>query len=426
VPETGSLAAQAAALATADQALPQQGPPPGFDGLQYVASHGDLIQALGADPAAGERHYLAFGEAEGRAADTFNEQGYLARYPDLRAAFGDDDGAATLHYVRFGFAEGRTAPPVGLPPGFSGLQYIASHDDLVQALGADEDAGGRHYLTFGEDERRAADVFNEAEYFDRYPDLQAAFGGDADADADAAAGHYVRFGFAEGRSYNDPPVAADDTGEATEDGGPVTVDVLANDADPDEGDPGLTVASVDATDETNGEVSLDEDARVVYDPGGNGQELAEGETTADSFGYTVRDAAGAEATATVTVTITGVNDPPVARDDTGEAREGGGPVTLDVLANDADPDRGDTLAVVAVAASVGDTGASGTVTLRDNELVYDPGDEFPGLEAGETAEASFAYTVRDAAGAEGTATVTVTVAGAEPPTGGAALPDLLF
>jgi len=423
VPETGSLAAQAAALAADErgQALPQQVPPPGFDGLQYIASHGDLIQALGADPAAGERHYLTFGETEGRAADTFNEQGYLNRYPDLQTAFGDDTGAATLHYVQFGFAEGRTAPPVGLPPGFRGLQYIASYDDLVQALGADEDAGGRHYLAFGEDEGRAADVFNEAEYFDRYPDLEAAFGGDADA----AAAHYIRFGFAEGRSYNDPPVAADDTGEAMEDGGPVTVDVLANDTDPDAGDPGLTVASVDATDETDGTATL-QDGQVFYDPGSDGQELAEGDTTTDSFAYTARDAAGAEAAATVTITITGVNDAPVAQDDTGEATEGGGPVTLDVLANDADPDRGDTLAVVAVAASVDDTGASGTVTLRDNKLVYDPGDGFPGLEAGETAEAAFAYTVRDAAGAEGTATVTVTLAGAEPPTGGAALADLLF
>jgi hypothetical protein len=114
MPETSSLAAQAAALATADQALPQQDLPPGFDGLQYVASHGDLIQALGADPAAGERHYLAFGEAEGRAADTFNEQGYLDRYPDLRAAFGGSPDAAAAHYIRFGFAEGRSYndPPV--------------------------------------------------------------------------------------------------------------------------------------------------------------------------------------------------------------------------------------------------------------------------------------------------------------------------
>ena len=79
MPETGSLATQAAARATADQAPPHQGPPPGFDGLQYVASHGDLIQALGADPAAGEQHYLLFGEAEGRPIDTFNEEGYLER-----------------------------------------------------------------------------------------------------------------------------------------------------------------------------------------------------------------------------------------------------------------------------------------------------------------------------------------------------------
>jgi hypothetical protein len=81
--------------------------PPAFDGLQYIASHGDLVRALGADRAAGERHYLDFGQAEGRRPDTFDEAQYLANYPDLQAAFGGDAEAATVHYIQFGFAEGR-------------------------------------------------------------------------------------------------------------------------------------------------------------------------------------------------------------------------------------------------------------------------------------------------------------------------------
>jgi hypothetical protein len=80
-----------------ENALPQQ-LPPGFDGLQYIASYGDLIQSLG--------------EAEDREIDTFDEDGYLDRYPDLRAAFGNNGQAATLHFIQFGFAEGRTDDPV--------------------------------------------------------------------------------------------------------------------------------------------------------------------------------------------------------------------------------------------------------------------------------------------------------------------------
>lgn len=79
-----------------------------FDPLQYVASHDDLIVAIGADPDAAMAHWLVFGAAEGREPDTFDAAQYLANYEDLRATFGTDESAATLHFIQFGFAEGRT------------------------------------------------------------------------------------------------------------------------------------------------------------------------------------------------------------------------------------------------------------------------------------------------------------------------------
>ncbi len=84
-----------------------------FDGLQYIASYPDLIRALRADRAAGERHYEQFGRKEGRSPDLFNEQQYLANYADLRAAFGTDGERATIHYITYGFYEGRTDKPTG-------------------------------------------------------------------------------------------------------------------------------------------------------------------------------------------------------------------------------------------------------------------------------------------------------------------------
>ena len=83
-------------------------PTPSVDGLQYVASYGDLIRAFGADTAAGEQHYQQFGNAEGRSPDAFDEIQYLANYADLRAMFGADLEAATRHYIAHGYDEGRT------------------------------------------------------------------------------------------------------------------------------------------------------------------------------------------------------------------------------------------------------------------------------------------------------------------------------
>ena len=75
---------------------------PAIDGLQYIASHDDLIRAFGANAIAGLQHYAAAGQAEGRTLDTFDEVQYLANYADLQVAFGDDTEAANapLYYKR--------------------------------------------------------------------------------------------------------------------------------------------------------------------------------------------------------------------------------------------------------------------------------------------------------------------------------------
>jgi Cadherin-like domain len=73
---------------------------------------------------------------------------------------------------------------------------------------------------------------------------------------------------------------------------PVTINVLANDSDPD-GDP-LEVVSV--TQGTDGEVVLNDDGTVTYTP-------AEGFDGTDSFAYTIDDDHGGQATGTVTVTV---------------------------------------------------------------------------------------------------------------------------
>ncbi|MBS3762598.1 MAG: tandem-95 repeat protein, partial [Planctomycetes bacterium] len=99
---------------------------------------------------------------------------------------------------------------------------------------------------------------------------------------------------------NNAPNASDDSPTTDEDT-EVTVDVLANDDDPD----GDTLSVTDVTTPSNGAATINDDDTVTYtpDPDYNGS---------DSFDYTVSDGNGGTDTATVTITVNDVNDGPVA------------------------------------------------------------------------------------------------------------------
>ena len=91
---------------------------------------------------------------------------------------------------------------------------------------------------------------------------------------------------------------------------------------------------------------MNADGSYTYDPTGSAalNALAAGATTTDTFSYTISDGNGGTDTATVTVTVTGINDGPTATNDTGAITED---TVLSVpangvLANDTDPDTGDT------------------------------------------------------------------------------------
>ena len=110
---------------------------------------------------------------------------------------------------------------------------------------------------------------------------------------------------------NRNPTAVDDGPSMLEDGTPITIDVVANDTDPDSQPVGIQ--SHDVVSANGGSISLDDngtpfdtsDDTLVYTPPGdfNGS---------DTFDYVAEDdwtPAGTD-TATVTVTITAVNDAP--------------------------------------------------------------------------------------------------------------------
>src|SRR5205823_4468570 len=96
-----------------------------------------------------------------------------------------------------------------------------------------------------------------------------------------------------------------------------------------------------------------------YDPNHKFDSLRQGQTTTDSFSYTLADSGGLTSSAGVTITIQGVNDSPTAANDTASTSEDQILIvssTSGVLANDTDADSGDTKSVIAVngqTASVG-------------------------------------------------------------------------
>jgi CshA-type fibril repeat protein len=96
---------------------------------------------------------------------------------------------------------------------------------------------------------------------------------------------------------NPGPTAVNDTASTDEDTA-VTVNVLANDNDPDGDDLSVTAASA-----ANGTVVVNPDGSITYTPnaGFNGT---------DTITYTISDGEGGTATATVDVTVAAVNDAP--------------------------------------------------------------------------------------------------------------------
>ena len=111
---------------------------------------------------------------------------------------------------------------------------------------------------------------------------------------------------------NDTPVAVADTGSTTENLA-LTVDVLANDTDADDGAV-FTLASA-AAPAGKGSATIVAN-QLVFDPGADFDHLAAGVTETVVVSYTMTDDHGASSSSTLTITVTGTNDTPVAVADT--------------------------------------------------------------------------------------------------------------
>ena len=208
---------------------------------------------------------------------------------------------------------------------------------------------------------------------------------------------------------NDTPVAQDDSFTGFEDGALSLGSALANDSDV-EGEE-LTLAAADVAGSDGGRFVVDGSMNLTFDPNGEFEDLQVGETRDTSFTYAISDGHGGSAQAVVTVTVEGANDAPVAQDDHFDVDNQAATSLGSLLLNDTDVD-GDDLSQGQV--QVGNGSNGGTFGIDDSgSLSFDPAGAFDDLAIGDTRDTSFSYTISDGHGGLSSATVTVTVHGAE-------------
>ncbi len=128
---------------------------------------------------------------------------------------------------------------------------------------------------------------------------------------------------------------------------------------------------------------------------------------------TATDSGGLSVTTSFQLSVESLNAAPVAVADLVAINEDVVQATIaaaDLLANDTDLDAGDVLSVSAFDTV---TAQGNTVTQNANgDLVFDIGGNYQSLAAGQSAADSFSYTITDMTGAISTATVDISIAGA--------------
>jgi len=173
-----------------------------FNAQVYLEKYSDLKAAFGDDETSALKHYIQYGFSEGRTDSAtvsvsgvssnltdFESLNYLASHGDLINAFGTDVNSAKSHYTNYGKSESRTLD------NFDEWGYLASNNDLIKAFGSNTTEAIKHYISYGKIEGRSTNLFNATSYLNNYGDLRNAFGDNREL----ATKHYVEYGFNEGR-----------------------------------------------------------------------------------------------------------------------------------------------------------------------------------------------------------------------------------
>lgn len=197
-------------------------------------------------------------------------------------------------------------------------------------------------------------------------------------------------------AVNDAPVATDDELSLDQGASTQQVNVLSNDTDVDAQDT-LTLSSLVYN--GNGQASIVNN-QVSYTPAASfiGEE---------TISYTISDSSGATDSANLIIQVNEVvvNNPPTVNNDSITLTQGAGSQLVDVLANDSDPDVGDSLTLISF-----NYAGNGQASISNNQISYTPAANFSGQE-------SITYTVSDSSGASASGLLNITVnASPQPPT----------
>lgn len=227
-------------------------------------------------------------------------------------------------------------------------------------------------------------------------------------------------------NVNQPPVAVDDAATTSENSA-VSTDVIANDADVDNFNQDLTLVSIDSITVdglSTGNLLIDatlvtSGRQIVFDPVTDFDELDPGDQSTIRVEYTMSDPSGETSSATLTITVNGVNDGPVAIDDSASTTENT-PISVAVLDNDTDIDLDDSPANFTVVSidtlsvtglSTGSSLVNATVTIVGNQVLFDPATDFDELDSGDLAAVVVQYSMSDDSGGTASAELIVEVFG---------------
>ncbi|MCY3007182.1 MAG: Ig-like domain-containing protein [Planctomycetota bacterium] len=206
---------------------------------------------------------------------------------------------------------------------------------------------------------------------------------------------------------NDAPIALDNSYSTNEQTilNVTAPGVLANDTDPDLPNDTLSIASFQASSQFGASVTVRNDGSVIYNPTVSAvlRAMVDGQSLVDTFTYRAKDTAGLLSNvATVSITVSGINDAPVANNDTFTVPFNVSEL-LPVLANDTDVDTPLDIGSI----EIGRLPVNGTVAPTSSGTVrYTPKTGFRGQD-------TFTYRVRDSLGKysqEATVTVNVNTA----------------
>ena len=213
---------------------------------------------------------------------------------------------------------------------------------------------------------------------------------------------------------NDAPTSSAQGFAIGEDGPAASANFAGDDIDVDDSQGSLSYSIFADIPAGQGTLTNNGNGTFSFAPGSDFQTLNAGEQRLLNFTYRATDSHGVDSSplGTATITVNGINDIPTASSFSVSTTEDGPNVTDLFRGEDADADNNSSDLTYTILGNLG--AGQGTVTNQGNgTFIFNPGNDFQDLPAGQSRVVSFTYIATDRhSGTSNAATVTLTVSGA--------------